>query len=91
MSVQYVHCLCKGLSFTVWLAFFHYVKPQHILQFHNKTTTTKTIMHFIGSTNIDTNFYTQCSLSFSSFYKSLQLIFGISATYRFVSYLLAGN
>ena len=47
-------------------------------------------MHFIGSTN-NTNCYTQCSLSFFSFYKSLQLIFGISATYRFDSYLLAGN
>ena len=47
-------------------------------------------MHFIGSTN-NTNCYTQSSLSFFPFYKSLELIFGISATYRFVSYLLAGN
>ena len=47
-------------------------------------------MHFIGSTN-NTNCYTQCSPSFFSFYKSLQLIFGISATYRFDSYLPAGN
>ena len=47
-------------------------------------------MRFIGGTN-NTNYFTLRSLSFFSFYKRLQSIFEISTTYRFVSYLLAGN
>ena len=72
------------LSFTVRLVFFPYVKPQHILQFHNKTTTTTT-------KHSCTLLVALHSLSFFSFYKSLQFSFEISATYREICKLSASR
>ena len=62
------YCSARFLSLRETPAHYSFITKQN-----NKNT-----HDFIGSTN-NTNCYTQCSLSFFSFYKSRQLIFVISA------------
>ena len=81
-----VYCLIGIINLLMEASLLTLAKSIYYIQNFIK----KTIMHFIGSTN-NTNYYTLRSLSLFSFYKSLQLILEISATYRFVSYLLAEN